>query len=221
MPRFDIETLKKHPLGVAVTIAIGAISLTSAFWYILVVEDLRDKKAELATELQMTKQRVSSLETTLATYDGQCASKLQAQSKETRENCDRQLSSAMESSKVLASSHERLLDEIQRRDRALAATSVQLNNQQASQVQLRQLKLEEKALGDRVAALHVKHQKLSGRYGYSKAECEKNDFYSGNICEHASMNRSELDSIEREIDSTKLRLSQIQQQILQQQSSAK
>lgn len=221
MNRLDIDNLKKHPLGFAVTIAIGAISLTSAFWYVLVVEDLRDKKTELVTELQVTKQRVSSLETTLATYEGQCASKMQAQSRESQERCDRQLSSAMESSKVLVSSQEKLLDEIQRKDRALAATSVQLGSQQAALAQVRQLKFDEKTFSDQISALHTKHQKLAREYGYNRAECEKSSFYSGNICEHASMNKSELESIEREIESTKLRLSQVQQQIVQLQSSSK
>lgn len=216
MPTLDINSLKKHPIGFAAVVAIGAATLASAFWYKLVVEDLRETKVGLVTELQAAKQRASSLETTLATYEGQCTSKLQA----AQEHCDKQLSSTIESSKILASSQEKLLDEVQRKDKTLTVMSTQLVNRQATLAQIKQLKDDEKTIGDRITILHAKHQKLAREYGYNKAECAKNDFYSGNICEHASMNKSELESLEREIESTKLRLSQIQQQIVNLQSSS-
>lgn len=221
MSRLDINSLRKHPVGFAAVVAIGAISLTSAAWYKLVIEDLRDKKTDLTTELQATRQRVSSLEATIATYEGQCSSRLQTQSSTLQERCDKQLSAAMEASRVLASSQEKLLDELQRRDRALAVASTQLNDRQAAAAQLTQLKEADKLLSNQMTALHAKHQKLSREYGYNKAKCDKEGSSSGNICEHASMNKSELESIERQIESTKLRLSQVQQQIVQLQTPPK
>jgi hypothetical protein len=68
----SIESLKKHPIGVAAVIVIVTASLTSAVWHEVVVEDLRDKKADLFKELEVSKQRVSSLEATLAGYEAQC-----------------------------------------------------------------------------------------------------------------------------------------------------
>lgn len=91
-------------------------------------------------------------------------------------------------------------------------------------MQLRQLKADEKILSTRLNLLHGKHKALSREYGYNRIECEseKKDFYAaGNICEHASMNKSELESVEREIESTKIQMAQVQQQIVQIQSAPK
>jgi chromosome segregation ATPase len=217
----SIESLKKHPIGVAAVIVIVTASLTSTVWHEVVVEDLRDKKADLFKELEVSKQRVSSLEATLAGYEAQCLSRIQTHGKDTQERCNRQLSSVVESQKALASSQEKLLDELQRKDRTVAATSAQLGIQRMTLSQLVQLKSEEKILSDKISVLHAKDQKLARDYGYAKAECDKEGISFGNICEHASMNKSELESIEREIESTKLRLSQVQQQIIQLQTSSK
>lgn len=215
MPILDFERLKKHPIVIAATIAITSASSTGVVLYKVVVEDLRDKKAELISELQLTKQRVSSLEASVAVYDGQCALKLQAQSKESQERCDKQLQVATESSKQLASSNEKLIDEVRHKETALMTVTTRLNNQQVSLTQFQQLKADEKTLSGKIAALHFKHKELSREFGYNQAECEAKGFSSGNICEHASMNKAELESIERELESLKLELSQIQQQIVQ------
>jgi len=221
MSKFNTEYLKKHPIGVAATIITLTASIVSGAWS-FVVSDLRDKKAELITELQATKQRVSSLDSTLATYDGQCTSKMQAHGKELQDRCDKQISTVLESSKLLASSNERLFSELKSKDEALTTATTKNVRQQAALMQLRQLKADEKILSTRLNLLHGKHKALSREYGYNRIECEKKDFYgAGNICEHASMNKSELESVEREIESTKIQLAQVQQQIIQIQSAPK
>lgn len=219
----DIEKLKKHPIGFAATMAITSATITGGVLYKVVIEDLRDKKADLVSELQVAKQRISSLEATVATYDGQCASRLQAQNKEAQDRCDKQLSVTIESSRQLASSNQQLIDEVQRKEAALTAATARLGTQQAALSQLPQLRTDERSVNSRITELHSKHKALSKEYGYNKAECEQKGkgFYSGNICEHASMNKAELESVERELESLKLRLSQVQQQIIQVQPVSK
>lgn len=223
MRSIDIEKLKKHPIGFAAIVAITSATITSSALYKVVIEDLRDKKDSLVSELQASKHRVSSLEATVANYDGQCASKLQAQNKEAQGRCEKQLSVVVDSSRQLASSNQLLLDDVQRKEAALTAATARISGQQTLLSQLSQLRADERSLNSRIAELHTKHRALSKEYGYNRAECEEKGegFYSGNICEHASMNKTELESIESELETLKLRLSQVQQQIIQVQSVSK
>ena len=217
--KFNLDSIKKQPQYALLATAIVAGGITYGVTYRMVIESIREQKDGLYVELQMTKQRLSSVEATNAAHEALCTSKLQAQSKESQDRCDKQLTAAIDTSRQLVLTNEKLIEDGKRKDQALVSTTAQLNGQQNAASQLKQLRIDENLIAKRLEALHADHKKVSRNYGINKIECEKKSEYSfGNICEHASMGKAQLDSIALEIESSKLRLAQKQQQIVQLQS---
>ncbi len=221
MRQIDIDKLKKHPIVFASVIAVSSVSLSSAFWYKLIVEDLRDKRTETSLELQVAKQRISSLESTLATYDGQCVTKIQAHSKEQQSVISAQAYALSESSKTLVNSQARFSTEIDIRDKTISQATARLNAREITSDRIKQLEIQKVQIEEALTERQADHRYLSGIYGINKGECERKSFFSDGGCELATENKAVLDSIEKQITSQELRLAQINQMIIQLQSQIK
>ncbi|EIZ1450783.1 hypothetical protein MOU93_004804 [Vibrio parahaemolyticus] len=206
-----LEQVKNHILGYSVTLAIGTATVVSSAIYFLVIQDMEREVTFTTSKNVALQQQISTLQTTITDITQISDKRTNERLKEYKEIYvikENLLKSRVNELEMSLSSCKKSLD-----------ISDSYGNKTSEAYKsfvsyLRTLKSQETSVANELPVLHKTLLRVKKEYNYRQAECDKQGKNMGNICELASSQLGEISAIESEIETKRVYLDNLSEQLL-------
>ena len=206
-----LDKVKNHIFGYSAILIVSTGAIVSSVVYFLVIQNLERDITFLAAQNSSFQQQITTLQSTLASIN-------QANDKRTTERVS-------EYKEIFTIKENILNSRISELEKSIASCKITGDivsktsketcdgyNEMVSYISY--VKKQEVSVSNDLSKLHNKLYEMKGKYQFDQAECDKNGSSSGNICEIASLKKGQVEALESEIETKRVYLAQLSEQLL-------